>query len=408
MGKNAVVITGIGVIAPNGIGKDEFWQGLKEGRSGIRPITVFETAFFKSKTAGEVVGFEAETYLGPKGLRNLDRGTRFLCSAAKLALDDAGLKVTEENTQDIGVVTATTFSVIWNISEFTKDAHTEGVANPAMFPGTTINAPSSQVSIKYGIKGFNATVSTGYTASLDALKYAVDFIRMGRAQAVLLAGVESLFFQSFVGFSRLDFLAGSRGPEISCPFDKRHNGIVLGEGAGVIILENEEFARKRNARVYARLAAVESLFDPFRSGRYSPKVEGLKRVITACLKDSGLEAEEIDYVCASANSVPEQDMLETRAIKEVFGEIAAAVPLSSIKSMIGETVSAAGVFQMASAVGAIQQGFVPPTINYKERDTECDLDCVPNTSRKKDIKNVLISNFGPGGTNAAAIVSRYA
>jgi 3-oxoacyl-[acyl-carrier-protein] synthase II len=305
------------------------------------------------------------------------------------------------------VVTANTFSNIWNFSDFSKDAHDEGQANPAKFPSTTINAPSSQVSIRYNIKGFNTTVSTGYTASLDALKYAVDFIRLGRAQVVLLAGVESLFFQSFVGFYKLDFLAGIKGPEISCPFDKRRNGIVLGEGAGVVILENEEYAKKRNARIYARVLAAESLFDPFRSGKYSPRAEGLKRTMRAVIDRSSVQEQDIDYICASANSVQFQDALETNAIKEVFGENANSVPVSSIKSMIGETVSAAGVLQLCAGVGAIQGGFIPPTTNYQEPDPECDLDYVTSGSRNKQPRNILINNFGPGGTNASAIISKY-
>jgi 3-oxoacyl-[acyl-carrier-protein] synthase II len=404
-----VVITGVGVISPNGIGKEKFWQALKEGRSGIKPITIFETAFFKAKTGGECTEFNAEDFLGSKGLRNLDRSTKLVCSAAKLALDDAVLNITEENANDIGIVTATTLSVIFNISEFSKEAQDEGpqFVNPAMFPGTTINSPSSQVSIKFNIKGFNTTVSTGYSASLDALKYAVDFIKLGRAKAVLVAGVESLFFQSFVGFHKLEFLAGIKGEEISCPFDKRRNGIVLGEGAGVLVIEDEDYAKNRKAKIYAQVKAVESLFDPFRTGKYNPKATGLKKSINDALKKSGVNLNEIDYICAAANSVPAQDALETAAIKEVFEDAAYDIPVSSIKSMIGEAVSAAGVLQISAAIGAIENNFVPPTINYQEKDPECDLDYVANKAKEKAIKNVLINNFGPGGNNAACVISKY-
>jgi len=404
-----VVITGVGVIAPNGTGKEKYWEALKEGRSGIKPVTIFETAFFKAKQAGECSGFNAEDFLGSKGLRNLDRSTKLVCSAAKLALDDAKLNITEENTNDIGVVTGTTLSVIWNISEFSKEAQDEGphFVNPAMFPGTTINSPSSQISIKFNIKGFNTTVSTGYSAGLDALKYAVDFIKLGRAKAVLVAGVEALFFQSFVGFHKLEFLAGIKGEEISCPFDKRRNGIILGEGAGVLVIEDEDYARKRNASIYARLKAVESIFDPFRSGKYNPKATGLKKSITEALRNSGVDKNEIDYICAAANSVQNQDLFETRVIKEVFESRAKNIPVSSIKSMIGEAVSAAGILQAAASIGAMENSFIPPTINYKENDPECDLDYVANKAREKKVNNVLINNFGPGGNNAAAVLSKY-
>lgn len=405
----SIVITGIGVIAPNGIGKEEFWQALKEGCSGIKPISAFDSSLFKAHLAGEVTHFEPEQFLGQKGLRNLDRGTKLLCTAAKLAIEDSGLKITEENTQDIGVVTATTLAAMWNIVEFSREIEKEGpqFANPAVFPGTTINAPSSQVSIRYNIKGFNTTVSTGYTASLDALKYAVDFIKLGRAKVVLVAGVEALTFESFVAFYKLNFLAGINGEEISCPFDKRRNGIMLSEAAAVLLIEEENFAKKRNARIYAKILSVESLFDAFRSGKYHPRAEGLKRTISWALRNSSLDKNEIDYICAAANSTIQQDRLETEAIKEVFKEKAKKIPVSSIKSMIGESFSVAGLLQIIASIGSMQKNFIPSTINYKEEDQDCDLDYVTEGFRQTKINNVLINNFGPGGSNASIIISNY-
>lgn len=244
--KPKIVITGVGVLAPNGIGKEQFWNSLREGRSGVKPITVFDPALFKTKLAGEISDFNTETILGEKNIKALDRSTKFLCSATKLALDDAHLEITKDNANKIGIVTATTISVVWNIGEFSKEIVRDGpeYVNPAIFPGTTINAPSSQASILFGIKGFNTTVSTGFTAGLDALRYAVDFLRAGRAEVILVAGVESLTFQGFAGFYKMDFLAGIKGEEISCPFDKRRNGIILGEGSGAVVLEEEEHAKK--------------------------------------------------------------------------------------------------------------------------------------------------------------------
>ncbi len=406
---NKAVITGVGVIAPNGIGKEEYWKALKNGESGIRPISVFDSSLFKAHLAAEVINFDPVIYLGDKGLRNLDRGTKFLCSAAKLAIDDAKLEINEDNTNDIGVVTATTLSVIWNISTFSKEAEDEGpqFVNPAMFPGTTINAPSSQVSIRFNIKGFNTTISTGFTAGLDSLRYAIDFIKLGRAKAILVAGVESLFFQTFVGFHKLEFLAGIKGEEVCAPFDLRRNGIIIGEGSAVLILENEKDALKRKAKIYAEVSAVENFFDPFRSGRYNPKAEGLKRSITHSLKKAKIKNSEINYISSSANSVPAQDMLETKAIKDVFENQARNIPISSIKSMIGEAVSASGILQVAACLGAMENNFIPPTINYQAPDPACDLDYVPNKSRDKRVEKALITNFGPGGNNAAAIIVKY-
>ena len=409
MKKPRVVITGLGVIAPNGIGKDAFWDALFEGCCGIKPITLFETAFFKAKSAGECGGFNAEEFLGVKGLRNLDRSTKLVCCAAKLAIEDARLNITEENTNDIGVVTATTLSVIGDISEFIKQASEQGPksVNPAMFPGTTINFPSSQISIRFGVRGFNTTVSTGFSASLDALKYAVDFIKLNRAKVVLVAGVEALFFQSFVGFHKLGFLAGIKGEELCCPFDRRRNGISIGEGAGVLVLENRDYAVSRKTKIYAEVKAVESLFDPFRSGKYNPKGDGLKRSISHVLKRSQVKREGIDYICAAANSVQTQDAVETKVIKEVFGARAKEIPVSSIKSMIGETVSASGVLQIAASLGAIERNLIPPTINYKEPDPECDLDYVANKAREATVRVAMSNAFGFGGHNSVLVFKEY-
>ncbi|MCM8797516.1 MAG: beta-ketoacyl-[acyl-carrier-protein] synthase family protein [Candidatus Omnitrophica bacterium] len=403
------VITGVGVVAPNGIGRDAFWQTLKEGRSGVSPITVFDPGLFKAHQAGEVADFDAESFLGEKGLRNLDRSTRFLCAAAKMSLEDAGFTVKTDDLSEVGVVTATTLSAIWNIAEFSKETVVDGpqFVNPAIFPSTTMNAPSSQVSIWFKIKGFNTTISTGYTASLDALKYAVDFIKFNRAKAILVAGVEGLSFQSFVGFHKIGFLAGINGQELSCPFDKRRNGIILGEGAGVLVIEEEEAARKRGARIYAKIDSVENCFDAYRSGKYHPYAEGLKNSMNLALKKSGLDKDKITYINAAANSVPLQDKLESFAIKEVFGAAAQNLAVTSIKSMLGESFSAAGILQLIAAIGSITQNFIPPTINYLEFDPDCDLDYVTEGSRSVKVDSVLINNFGPGGNNASAIISRY-
>ena len=244
-----VVITGIGVLAPNGIGKDAFWGALRAGNSGIKPITVFNPGFFKSKQAGEVPEFKAEEFLGPKGLQNIDRATKLVCSASKLALEDSELNITERNTDNIGVVTGTTLA-LWNIAELSREIVQDGpqYVTAGIFAGTTLNSASSQISIRYKVKGFNTTISTGYTASLDALKYAVNFIKLDRAKAVLVAGVEGLTFAGFSGFYKIGFLAGINGEEVSCPFDKRRNGIILSEAAVVLIAEDEEHAKARGAK----------------------------------------------------------------------------------------------------------------------------------------------------------------
>jgi 3-oxoacyl-[acyl-carrier-protein] synthase II len=270
-----------------------------------------------------------------------------------------------------------------------------------------VNAASSQVSIRFNIQGFNTTITTGYSSSIDALKYAIDFIRLGRIKSVLVGGVESLSLANYTGFYRLGFSAGINGEELSCPFDKRRNGIIPGEGAAVVVIEDEQHAEERGAKIYARVNGIGDCFEAFKIGKYHPEAEGLKKSIKEAMRNSELNVSEIDYISASANSVPEQDRLETRAIKDVFGRYAYNIPVSSIKSMTGETFSAGGLFQIAASIGSMYKGFIPPTINYKIRDDDCDLDYVANKSRITRINNVLINNYGPGGSNAAFILSKW-
>lgn len=409
MYNRGIVVTGLGVIAPNGIGKEKFWSALKEGRSGIKSIKRFDTSEFKCKMAGEIQDFRPEDFLGKKGLRDIERTSRLLCAASKLAVEDAGLKIDHNNTDDVGVCTGTTLSSLWNFAEFDKEAIQDGplFTNVALFPGTVMNAASSQVSIRFNIQGFNTTISTGYSSSIDALKYAIDFIKLRRIKAVLVGGVESLSLVNYSGFYRLGFLSGITGEEISCPFDKRRNGIVLGEGAAVVMIEDEESALERGADIYARVNGIGNFFDVFKMGKYHPAADGLKKSIKEAIRNSDLDVSEIDYISASANSVPDQDRLETKAIKDVFGRYAYNIPVSSIKSMIGEPFSAAGLFQIASSIGSMYEGFIPPTVNFEVRDDECDLDYVANKSRITRINNVLINNYGPGGSNAAFILSKW-
>lgn len=396
------------MISPNGIGKDAFWQALKDGKSGIKAITRFDTNQFKTKLGGEVDDFKPEEFLGEKGLRSLDRSSRFICSTAKMALDDAKLTVTEENTDEIGVCTGTTLSALWNVSEFGHQIVKDGplFTDVGLFPGTVVNAASSLVSIRYNIQGFNTTISNGYTSSLDALKYAVDFIKLGRAKAILVNAVETLGIAGFTGFNILGFLAGSSGEEVSCPFDKRRNGIILGEAAATVIIEDEEYARSRKAKISAEIKGMGNYFEAYRLGRYHLDPRGLKGSMSRALNNAKLEAGDIDYISAAANSVVKQDYLETRAIKDLFGNEYKKVPVSSIKSMTGEPFSAAGLLQIVAGIGNLRYNFISPTVNYHVADAGCDLDCVPNNWRPAKLDNILVNNFGPGGNAASLVLSR--
>ena len=411
MERKRIVITGVGVLASNGIGKDRFWRSLKESESGIKPITLFDTSDFKVKIAGEITDFKAEDFLAKKGLRYLDRSTKLICSAAKLAIDDTSLTITEENTDDIGVSVGTTLGSVYSISEFDKQALREGprYVNPAFFPNTVINSPASHVSIRFNIKGFNATISTGFSASLDAISYAIDFLRLNRAGIIFAGGVEELCLQTFLGFYKIGFLSGLKdnSESISCPFDKRRNGIVLGEGASFLVLEDLSHALERKAHIYAEILGFGSSFDPYKINKYNPKGEGIKRAMRFALEDAGLKPEDIDYLCANANSTVKADLIESEAIKEVFGQYSKNLPISSVKSVVGECFSVSGALQAVACVGAICEEFIPPTTNYQEADPQCDLDYVPNKARKKKLDKVMVNSFGPSGNNSCLIIGKY-
>lgn len=412
MGTQRIVITGVGVLTSNGIGREEFWGALEKGRSGIKEVSLFDTSDLEVKVAGEITDFDAKKFMGEKGLRSLDRSTKLICSAAKLAKEDAKLNITEENTEDIGVSVGTTLGSVYSISEFDKQALREGPrsVNPSFFPNTVINSPASQVSIWHNIKGFNTTISTGFSASLDAITYAIDFLRWGRAKIIFAGGVEEMCLQTFLGFYKLKFMSGTKDPHppLSCPFDKRRDGIILGEGAALLVFEDLESAKQRKAEILAEVVSFGLRFDPFRLNKYNPQGTALKEAMQIALAEAKLQAKDIDYICANANSTVAADAIETAAIKAVFGDHAKRIPVSSVKSMVGECYSVSGALQVAAAVGAIKKNFIPPTINYKIKDERCDLDYVPNKARKAQLNHIMINSFGPSGNNTCLIIKRYA
>jgi 3-oxoacyl-[acyl-carrier-protein] synthase II len=408
--KKRVVITGLGVLASNGKGKDEYWQALKEGKIGYRPVSLFDPSEFNVNQAGEISDFNAKEYMGQKGLRSLDRSTKLLVSSAKLAVDDCKFQITEENTDDIGVSVGTTLGSIKSINDFDEVTLREGprYTNPALFPNTVINSPASQVSIWHNIKGFNTTISTGFTSSLDAMKYAYDFIQYDRAKLVFTGGVEEMCLQTFFGFYAVKFMSGSKKDDqfINCPFDARRNGITLGEGACLVAMEEYEHAKARGADILGEISGFGYSFDPYRINKYNPRAVGLIKSIQEALDDAGCSIHDIDYICANANSTPAADKIETFAIKEVFGKHAYKIPVSAVKSMVGETFSVSGGLAVAAGLGALNEDFIPPTVNYKEKDPDCDLDYVPNKSRKAELKKILIITFGPNGANSCMILGR--
>ena len=380
--RTRIVITGAGVVAPNGLGKDEFWRNCSAGVSGIKPITLFDVSKYRCRWAGEVSDFQPEPHLGSKGLRNLDRTTLLALVAAKFAIDDATLEITDENRNDIGVVLGSTMGSVHSISEFDKEGLREGprYVNPAHFPNTVINSPASQVAIRFGLRALNATISTGFTASLDAIGYALDMLQLERAEVLLVGGVEELCIQTFLGFYKLGFLATTQNGAAPFygPFDARHCGALLGEGAAFFVLESLEHAQARGATIYAECLGYSSQFHPACLYRYDPNAHGPIAVMRQVLKEADLTPERIDALSTSANSTKAGDAMEQTAITGVFNGRAAHLPQSNIKSLLGESFSASGAFQLASALSTLA--------HEQEADT------------------VLVNSFGPTGIASALIV----
>jgi len=402
------VISGLGVVAPGSIGEKEFSRAIRDGVYCAGPLVGFDVSRFGVDLACEVKGFDAKAQLGPKGLRNLDRSALFLMTCAKQAIEQSRLEINDANTDALGVCTGTTFSHLWSIVEFDREVFSSGLefSNPALFPSTVMNAASSHVSIRYNIQGFNTTVSSGYTSGLEALRYAMMALETDKAETVLCGGVDVLTFSLYFGFHKLGYMAGINGEAVSCPFDRRHNGPVLGEAAGMFTLERRQTAEKRKAPVLARVLSAAGYFDGFRMGKIHPRGLGLKNSVYMALDEAGVGLSDIDYVSSCANSSPELDRVETAVLKNVFGSRLAKVPVSSLKSMVGETFSAAHVLQVISCVIAMRDGFVPPTVNFKEPAPDCELDCVPNLSQNKKVKLCLATSSGPGGYNGACVLAQ--
>jgi 3-oxoacyl-[acyl-carrier-protein] synthase II len=401
MKNTELVITGIGVVSPLGIGNEEFWKGLCGGRNCIRDITLFNTNDFKVKRACEITDFNPLDFIEKRHLRTLDRSTRFLIAATQLALEDANIVINEDNTQKIGLVAGSTFGSLHSIFQVDREGLTEGpkYVNPSFFPNTVINSPASQAAIKFKIKGFNTTVSTGLCASFDALIYACDFLRLDRADTVLVAGVEELCEELFTGLYQCGLLSGTDGTVIrSSPFDKNRNGLVLSEGASLIVIEKEEKALKREATMLARIISYANTFSP--DGNQSA---GLKQAIKQALLSADLSPENIDIVFSSANSTREIDKQEAQAIKELFGK---TTPVTAIKSTLGEPCSASGVFLLSSAVNSLTTNYIPPTINHNETDPECDINLTTTIREYPEINNILVIGSDPFGNNAALIIGK--
>ncbi len=400
-----VVISGIGVVSPIGIGRDAFWQNLIAGTQGLKVIGLFDVSGFSCKKGGEITDLETHRFFDSKKLLHTDRSIQLVCCAAKLALEDAGLQVQDTNRSTIGVVIGSNLGSVRSVGEFDRTLISEGfwALNAISFPNTVHNSPSSQVSLKLGVDCFNTTISTGYPASLDSIIYGVDSVRSGRAKMVLAGGVEELCQELFVSYYVSGLLSGSPdGKEFCAPFDKRRNGIILGEGSAVIILEEYEEAKKRGGPIYAEVLGHGMSFEPPVQNGSLAGYEGVKRAIGQALSSAQLRPDDIDYVSANANSSRDYDRMEAIALRRVGLE---KTSVSSIKSMVGECCSASGSFQVCAAALALEKQLVPPTVNYREFDPHCDLNIIAQTTEQR-VNRALVNSIGCNGNNTSLILGR--
>ncbi|MFO0795120.1 MAG: beta-ketoacyl-[acyl-carrier-protein] synthase family protein [Candidatus Brocadiaceae bacterium] len=410
MEETRIVITGVSVISSIGTGKDIFWENLTKGVSGIKPITLFDVSKYNSKQAGEISDFDAKIYLGSKGIRHIDRTSLLVSSATVLAIKDANLDNNTYCADELGIVVGSTYGSINSISSFDFQSLREGpnYVNPMDFPNTVLNAPASRASIFCNATGLSTTISNGVTSSIDAIIYASDFLRMGRVKAVVAGGVHGLTPDIFWGAHNSKILAGSKPGtiEISAPFDKRRNGMVLGESSALVILETLEDALKRNAPIYAEIKGYGTAFEPGMTVKKNYQTDGNKRAIMSAIKSARFTLHDISYISANAYSGTYGDALEARVIKDVFGMRSKLIPVTAIKSMVGECLDASGALQTVAAVMSIKSNTIPPMINYKEHDENCDLNFATSSS-VMPVKNVLINTISRLGNNSSLIVSKY-
>ncbi|MHC1744254.1 MAG: beta-ketoacyl-ACP synthase II [Syntrophobacteraceae bacterium] len=407
-----VVVTGIGLVSPLGVGIEDNWTGLMEGRSGIGPITRFDTTGFATTIAGEVKGFHPEEFIPKKELRKMDPFLQLGLGAARLGFEDSRLKVTPEIAPRIGVIMGCGLGGLSTIEEYHKvllDAGPRKVS-PFFIPMLIGNMASGLISIYHGAKGPNLSIQTACAAGTHAVGQAFHMIRYGMADAMATGGVESTVTPLAVaGFNSMKALSTRNDDPLhaSRPFDLNRDGFVLGEGGAVIILEELQMALERGAKIYAELIGFGASGDAFHMAAPAPDGEGAVRCMRNALDDAGISPGEVDYINAHGTSTDLNDKYETQAIKAIFDEHAYKLAVSSTKSMTGHLLGAAGGIEAAFTALTLDRQVIPPTMNYVTPDPDCDLDYVPNKPRAAQV-NVAISNsFGFGGTNGSLVFRRW-
>jgi 3-oxoacyl-[acyl-carrier-protein] synthase II len=412
-----VVITGIGAVAPNGIGKDAYWDGLLNGRSGIRRITRFDASEFPCQIAGEVVNFEPTAYINPHEVKRLSRVSQFALAAAKMAVDDSGMQISETNAGRVGVCFGTSAGKL-EVFETDYSAFLEhGIRgiHPLAHNQFHPHSVSSRVAIEIGAGGVCGSVATGCTSGLDALNWGYEQICQGRAAVMVVGSAEALLsrfaFASICAAGVLSKNTMSRNnavPEKSPrPFDLHRDGLVLSEGAGAVVLETLEHAEARQAEIYADVLGYGTARDGSDLLRCDVSGADMARVMEIAVYQAHVPLSQIDYINAHGVGLRDYDAAETAAIKTLFGKHAYDMPVSSIKSMIGQPFSAGSSLQIVSSCLTLQHGRIPPTINYDTPDPACDLDYVPNRARGARVRILLVHAHGLGGTDSALVLGRF-
>jgi 3-oxoacyl-[acyl-carrier-protein] synthase II len=409
--KNRVVITGMGAVTPIGNDVNNFWNNIKEGTCGIDVIKSFDISDFKCKLGAEVKDFDVTVAMDKREARKMDKYCQYAMVAADEAVKNSGLDLEAIDKERLAVVVGSGIGGLGTIEqEYTK--LTEKGPNrvsPFLIPMIISNIAAGTIAIKYGAKGMCTSVVTACATGTNAIGDAFHLIQDGRADIIIAGGAEgSITPLALAGFASLTALSTSQDPlRASIPFDKERNGFIMGEGAGIVILESLEHAEKRNAKIYAEMKGYGATCDAYHITSPSPDGEGAARAMVMALKDGDVKLEEVSYINAHGTSTPYNDKFETAAIKSAFGEYAYKIPVSSTKSMTGHLLGAAGAIEAIVCAKALEEGFVPATIGYKIPDEDCDLDCVPNVGRKEDLQYAMSNSLGFGGHNATILLKKW-
>jgi 3-oxoacyl-[acyl-carrier-protein] synthase II len=409
---NRVVITGLGPVTPIGIGKNNFWQSLIQGKCGIDRISYFDAEEYPTKIAAEVKDFDYTNYISAKEANRMDKSTQFSIVAAMLALEDSKLRITEKDSYSAGVIIG---SGIGGIGTFEKQHKIllekgPGRVSPFFVPMMISNISAGEIAIKIGAKGPNGVITTACASSTHALGMAFKLLQHGDAQIIISGGTEAAISpMSLAGFCKMRALStqNDQPKNASKPFDKGRDGFIMAEGAGILILETLQHAKERNANIYAEILGFGMTADAYHITAPAPEGEAAAKAMEIALKDAKIEPSRIDYINAHGTSTPLNDKLETLAVKRVFGEHAYDLKISSNKSMTGHMLGASGGAEAIATALTIKNDIIPPTINYSSPDPECDLDYVPNKSEKKIVNYAISNSFGFGGHNGVIVLGKY-